>query len=60
MELLKQCKVDYQLVDIVFDEHLVAQFGTRIPVLASDQGEQLNWPFDAQQIQQFLSPNKSE
>jgi len=60
MALLTHCKVGYQLVDIVFDDDLVAQFGTRIPVLASDQGEQLNWPFDAQQLQQFLSPNKSE
>jgi len=60
MQLLTQCNVDYQLVDIVFDEHLVALFGTRIPVLTCNQGKQLNWPFDVQQIQQFLSPNKSE
>jgi len=57
MALLTQCQVDYQLVDIVFDQKLVDAFGIRIPVLKNEQGQHLDWPFDQQQIQQFLSSN---
>ena len=57
MALLTQCQVDYQLVDIVFDQKLVDAFGIRIPVLENEQGQHLDWPFDQQQIQQFLSSN---
>jgi len=57
MALLTQCQVDYQLVDIVFDQKLVDAFGIRIPVLKNEQGQHLDWPFDQQKIQQFLSSN---
>ena len=57
MALLTQCQVDYQLVDIVFDQKLVDAFGIRIPVLKNEQGQHLDRPFDQQQIQQFLSSN---
>lgn len=60
MALLTQCQIDYQLVDIVFDQSLVALFGTRIPVLENDKGQHLEWPFDAQKIEVFFSPNKSK
>ena len=60
MALLTQCQIDYQLVDIVFDQNLVTLFGTRIPVLENDKGQYLNWPFDSQHIEEFFSPNKSE
>jgi len=52
--LLQQCQVDYQVVDIVFDEKLVALFGTSIPVLENLKGQYLNWPFTHSDIEQFL------
>tara|TARA_R110001592_G_scaffold150322_8_gene376214 strand:- start:982 stop:1212 length:231 start_codon:yes stop_codon:yes gene_type:complete len=55
MALLRQCQVDYQLVDIVFKPDLVALFGTRIPVLENKKGQFLDWPFDHYKIEQFLS-----
>lgn len=60
MTLLTQCHIEYQLVDIIFQQRLVTLFGTRIPVLENDQGQHLNWPFDSQKIEEFFSPNKSE
>ena len=55
MVLLTQCQVEYQLIDIVFEQRLVDLFGIRIPVLENEQGQYLNWPFDNIQIKQFLS-----
>ena len=45
-----------ELVDIADDgPALVEEYGLRIPVLRRmDTGEELNWPFDAQQIVAFL------
>lgn len=60
MALLKQCQINYQLVDIVFDSQLVTLYGARIPVLENEQGQYLDWPFDYYKIEKFLSPNKSE
>jgi len=57
MVLLTQCQVEYQLIDIVFEQRLVDLFGIRIPVLENEQGRHLDWPFDQQNIQQFLSSN---
>jgi len=55
MALLAQCQVEYKLIDIVFNEESVALFGTRIPVLENIKGQYLDWPFDYEQIKQFLS-----
>lgn len=60
MALLKQCQIDYQLVDIVFDSQCVTLYGTCIPVLENEQGQYLDWPFDYYKIEKFLSPNKRE
>lgn len=44
-----------ELVDIAEHEHLVEDYGLRIPVLRrSDTGAELNWPFEAEQIVEFL------
>ncbi|WP_392343663.1 glutaredoxin family protein [Pseudoalteromonas prydzensis] len=43
-----------QLVDIMSDEVLIAEYQTSIPVLKSEQGSQLCWPFTAQDVRQFL------
>jgi hypothetical protein len=55
--LLTQCQVNYQLIDIVFKQNLVEQFGIRIPVLENTKGLFLDWPFDDCAIKKFLSPN---
>ncbi|WP_416885956.1 glutaredoxin family protein [Marinospirillum sp.] len=46
--------VQVELVDIIEDEQLVKSYGVRIPVLATAQGAELGWPFDALQLQQWL------
>lgn len=49
---------EYRLieVDIADSDALIEAFGLRIPVLTC-KGHQLNWPFDSQQILEFLTPN---
>lgn len=43
-------------VDIAQSEALVAEYGTRIPVLRrNDTGNELDWPFDRDQLLAFLS-----
>jgi len=44
-----------QLVDIMSDEALIAEYQTSIPVLKSEQGLQLFWPFTAQDVRQFFT-----
>ncbi|MFT6790481.1 MAG: hypothetical protein ACJAVX_003892 [Pseudoalteromonas rhizosphaerae] len=44
-----------QLVDIMSDEELISEYQTSIPVLKSDQGPQLFWPFTAQDVRQFFT-----
>ncbi|MEH6651281.1 MAG: glutaredoxin family protein [Motiliproteus sp.] len=44
-----------ELVDIADDDQLVDKYGVRIPVLAdSASGDELGWPFDALQLQEFI------
>lgn len=53
--------VPVEVVDISESADLVARYGTRIPVLQrSDNGVELNWPFDGPQIQQFIGSCKDE
>ncbi|CAM4298454.1 glutaredoxin family protein [Pseudoalteromonas ostreae] len=44
-----------QLVDIMSDEELITEYQTSIPVLKSDQGPQLFWPFTAQDVRQLFT-----
>lgn len=47
--------------DIAEDENLVEQYGIRIPVLRHDQtGAELGWPFDSQQLMQFITTHQSQ
>ena len=47
---------EVDLVDIAFEDALVEQYGTRIPVLRHPHsGAELNWPFDAQMLSKFLT-----
>lgn len=44
------------VVDIAESDELIERFGTRIPVLCRVRdGVELGWPFDADQIIEFLS-----
>ena len=44
-----------QLVDIMSDKALIAEYQTSIPVLKSEQGQRLFWPFTAQDVRQFFT-----
>jgi hypothetical protein len=44
-----------ELIDIAEHEGWVDSYGLRIPVLRrSDSGAELNWPFDGDQVADFL------
>jgi hypothetical protein len=43
------------LVDIISDEQLIAEYQLTIPVLKSEHGRQLYWPFSAHDVQKFLA-----
>lgn len=53
--LLTALNINFREVEIIDDELLVARFGTRIPVLVNERDECLDWPFDHDSIQLFLS-----
>jgi hypothetical protein len=43
------------IIDIADNDMLLAQYGTRIPVLLSvDNASELNWPFDEIRIKEFF------
>ncbi|UUM29411.1 glutaredoxin family protein [Vibrio japonicus] len=44
------------IVDIAFDDALFSRYGVTIPVL-SFQGNEINWPFDLQELQHWLDNN---
>ena len=50
-----QISVDY--MDIAYDDALLEQYGTRIPVLINEQqkGQELAWPFDQSQLLAFIN-----
>lgn len=49
----EQFEVD--LIDIAFEDVLVERYGRRIPVLRdAKSGAELDWPFTAPQLAQFL------
>lgn len=49
-----QCKLVE--IDIAEDDKLIERYGIRIPVLsAADSPKELNWPFDAEQVEAFLA-----
>ncbi|KQB52188.1 glutaredoxin [Pseudomonas endophytica] len=44
-----------ELVDIADSEAMVEAYGLRIPVLHRvDTGDELDWPFDTEQVNHFL------
>ncbi|MFM2589922.1 glutaredoxin family protein [Vibrio sp. TBV020] len=57
-QLTQQLNVSDQvtIVDIAFDDELFSRYGVTIPVL-NYQGNELNWPFDLEQLQVWLDNN---
>ena len=55
--LLQQCKAEQVTpMEITENDDLMRVYGTRIPVLQRDDTlAELNWPFDVQQLGDFLS-----
>jgi hypothetical protein len=57
--LIKQAemarKFDWQYIDIALDEGLVARYGTRIPVLATEDNKEIGWPFSLLDILSFTN-----
>ena len=54
--MLEQLNVDFELVDIIEDDQLVAHYGDKIPVLMAEGAQQaLFWPFTNEQIKQYIS-----
>jgi len=56
MEALCAVNPDISLVkvDISNSAELFARYGVRIPVLRDDRGRELNWPFAADELAQFV------
>lgn len=58
LALLKNAETPLNLsieeVDIAHEEDLMARYGVRIPVLVNN-GRELNWPFDQQDLLRFLT-----
>lgn len=47
--------------DIADSEALFSRYGTRIPVLKNEsRGTELDWPFDAAQLREFLGDVQSD
>jgi hypothetical protein len=56
---LSDCKQKWMLVDIGGNDELIERYGLRIPVLENEvSGAQLNWPFDAAMLKDFLRANR--
>ena len=57
-DLLKQVQLvqKVNVVDIAFDDQLFSRYGVSIPVL-SYQNSELNWPFDINELTQWLKNN---
>jgi len=54
--LLAQYQFRLTEIDIAADDALIEQYGTRIPVLGADNhAAELNWPFSAQQVDDFFA-----
>lgn len=56
LTLLLLCHVKVDVVDIAFDDELFIRYGVTIPVVQNKTSE-LNWPFNLQQLQQWLDIN---
>ncbi len=51
---LNQLNVTYITVDIIDDPDLVSRYGITIPVVRKADSSELNWPFEINQLANFL------
>jgi hypothetical protein len=54
VRLLQQTNSSYSKVDIIHDQKLVDLYGSAIPVLEDESGNTLNWPFNLQELNDFI------
>ncbi len=47
---------DFEPIWIDGDATLEARYGARVPVLRSDDGRELAWPFDSTAVRAFIAP----
>lgn len=52
--LLTQADIPFQTIDICDDKELMERYSVLIPVLKTWDERKLFWPFDAQQLQEFI------
>lgn len=57
LDVLANARIpEFESVFIDDDAELEARYGERVPVLREDKsGRELNWPFDAAVVQEFLA-----
>ncbi len=56
IEVLAQARAgDFSSTYIDDDEALEARYGSRVPVLRDASGRELDWPFDAPRLRQWLA-----
>lgn len=53
-EVLAELGLDATVVDVEADDELMGRYGLRIPVLADASGRELDWPFDADRLAQWM------
>ncbi len=54
-QMLEECAVNWQVVNIETDLQLIRKYGLQIPVLyRADIDRELFWPFDPVTLQDFL------
>ncbi|MDF0377840.1 glutaredoxin family protein [Methylophilus sp. YYY-1] len=61
--ILQALKLPYQYVDIIEDEKLLERYQISIPVLlenTSDQENILAWPFNGEQVSQWLLSHRTK
>ena len=55
ISLVKLHPIEWQIIEIIDDEVLLAIYGTSIPVLRRvDTNQELAWPFTNQEIERFI------
>ncbi|MGI2066567.1 glutaredoxin family protein [Shewanella sp. MF08487] len=51
--LLDAAEINYHAIDICDDAYLAQRYGVSIPVLRARDDNELYWPFNATQLQEF-------
>lgn len=52
--LLQQRGEQFEIIDISESDELFERYGLTIPVLRRNDGAELNWPFDDEELAGFL------